>query len=138
MSGLEVQHVTPKYPAYHAIKTLPSMPYCCWYRLGYPDEACKFRFPHLGAAFYPLACSGFFGCQVPCSPNTQDLVARVRAMRTSISYQRIHRPYLGIFSEICLFSMLLSLFNFKMYYTYLILEIVFQSPLLFCGSFSWP
>lgn len=72
----------------------------------------------------------FFGCQVPCSPNTQDLVARVRATRTSISYQRIHRPYLGIFSEICLFSMLLSLFNFKMYYTYLILEIVFK--VLYC------
>lgn len=68
MSGLEVQHVTPKYPAYHAIKTLPSMPYCCWYRLGYPDEACKFRFLHLGAAFYPLACSGFLDAKFPAVP----------------------------------------------------------------------
>lgn len=92
----------------------------------------------IGGCFLSFGMFWFFGCQVPCSPNTQDLVARVRAMRTSISYQRIHKPYLGIFSEICLFSMLLSLFNFKMHYTHLILEIVFQSPLLFCGSFGWP
>lgn len=94
--------VTAKCPAYHVIRTLTSMPDCCCIARVILMRPIRSRTSIWGLLFIPLHVL-VLRCQVPCSPSTQELVARVRAIRTSISYQRIRRPYPRIFPKICLF-----------------------------------